>query len=271
MHKVAFTKAHGCGNDFLIVAGEAARFAPVEALVRRICDRRFGVGADGVYFVANPGGDIDAEVHLYNSDGSAAELSGNGTRCVAAALVAEGRAGAGEDRPLRIRTGAGVKELRLLGRSGNEMRFEMRVGPALISPGPEGAMAVWVGNPQCVVFVASFDFNWQERGRALERHPQFPAGTNVDFVRAAGPDAIEARFWERGAGHTLASGTGATGSAAAAIHSGLAQSPVIVRTEGGELTVRWAPGEDAWLTGPAVLVCTGEYFWEAPAAAEKRR
>ncbi len=257
MLSVRFTKAHGCGNDFLIVNEESSRFTPLDCFVRSICDRHFGVGGDGVYFVSADGADADAEIHLYNSDGSPAELSGNGTRCVAAVLVADGRhAGAA---PVRIRTGAGVKQLRLLGREDNRFRFEMHVGPARVDPGPEGALAVWLGNPHCVVFVEGFGFDWETSGRALEHHSLFPEGTNVEFVLPVDPHTIEARFWERGAGHTLASGTGSAASAVAAIHAGRARSPVTVRTEGGEIEVRWE--QDVYVTGPAEIVCRGEFFW----------
>ncbi len=259
MIRVPFTKAHGCGNDFLIVADDPARFTPLDRFVRDICDRHFGVGADGLYFLSPAAGDAAAEIRLYNSDGSHAELSGNGTRCVAAALLDEGRhPDAGS---LRIRTGAGVKELRLLGRDGRRFRFEMRVGPARVDPGPEGTLAVWLGNPHCVAFVESFGFDWRARGRALERHARFPAGTNVEFVRLLDRHTVEARFWERGAGHTLASGTGSSASAVASIHAGHAVSPVTVRTEGGDLEVRWEQQEEVYLIGPAEIVCRGEFFW----------
>lgn len=259
MDSIRFTKAHGCGNDFLMVAGRAGDFAPVERFVRAICDRHFGVGADGIYFLSAAADGADAAIELYNSDGSHAELSGNGTRCVAAALVSE--AGGVDPQTVRIRTGAGVKELRLLARQANRLRFEMRIGPARVDPGPEGTLSVCFGNPQCVVFVEDFDFDWEARGRELEKHPFFPAGTNVDFVRPVDPHSIEARFWERGAGHTLASGTGSTASAVAGIHAGHAESPVSVRTEGGVLEVRWEKDSDVYLTGWAELICRGEYFW----------
>ncbi len=254
--RIPFTKAHGCGNDFLLVEGRPGEFAPPEALARAICDRRRGVGADGLYFVATPAKGADAEIHLYNSDGSAAELSGNGTRCVAAWLAAGGL----ESKTVRIRTGAGVRELRLLERDGHRFRFEMGLGSPEFSAGPEDSLAVWLGNPHCVVFVADFDFDWQRRGAALESHPHFPNRANVEFARVADNHALEIRIWERGAGHTLASGTGASAAAVAAIHSGRAQSPVTVRTEGGQLEVRWDKGEIS-LAGPAQVVAEGEFLW----------
>lgn len=264
MPSVPFLKAQGCGNDFLILSENAANGGRAEDLVRAICDRHFGVGADGVYFLAaDATPEADAEIHLYNSDGSRAELSGNGTRCVAAALVAEGRSRSHDI--VRVKTGAGVRELRLLAREGNRFSVEMTVGEARVLPGPSGpeenTLDIWLGNPQCAVLVENFDFPWQERGRQLSRHPHFPAGTNVDFVRVVDRHTVEARFWERGAGHTLASGTGSSASAVAAIHSGRTDSPVTVRTEGGDLIVRWEQGV-VHLTGPAELVCRGEFYWQ---------
>ncbi len=265
MVQVPFIKAHGCGNDFLIVSEEPVRLAPLDGFVRRICDRHCGVGADGLYLLSGASGDAEAEIQLYNCDGSPAELSGNGTRCVAAVLVAEGRAA--DPAWLRIRTGAGLKELRLLERDGNRFRFEMRLGGTSVSPGPDETLAVGLGNPHCVAFVESFGFDWEARGRALERHPQFPDGANVEFVRVieshrTESHRVEARFWERGAGHTLSSGTGAAAAAVAAIHAGRARSPVTVSTEGGDLEVRWEPAADVYLTGPAEIVCRGEFYWE---------
>ncbi len=260
MVQVPFIKAHGCGNDFLIVSEDPDRMAPLDGFVRRICDRHCGVGADGLYLLSGASGDAEAEIHLYNCDGSPAELSGNGTRCVAAVLVAEGRAA--DPARLRIRTGAGLKELRLLDRDDNRFRFEMRLGATSVSPGPEETLAVGLGNPHCVAFVERFGFDWEARGRALERHPQFPDGSNVEFVRVIESHRVEARFWERGAGHTLSSGTGAAAAAVAAIHAGRARSPATVSTEGGDLEVRWEPETDVSLTGPAEIVCRGEFYWE---------
>jgi diaminopimelate epimerase len=278
MREIPFTKAHGCGNDFLIVPGTPDEFARPEEFVRAICDRHYGLGADGVYFLSPlPQAGADADVSLYNSDGSHAELSGNGTRSVAAVLLYEALAGGGEaepagvaraaiisaTRPVRVRTAAGVKELQLIERSGTSFRFRMHIGPARVEPGPQGTLSIWLGNPHCVVLVESLEIDWQARGRELGTHPFFPQGTNVDFLRVRDRHSVEARFWERGVGHTLASGTGSTAAALAAIHLGLADSPVAVYTEGGVLEVEWKPGEDAYLTGPAQITSRGTFFWDS--------
>jgi len=249
---IPFTKAHGCGNDFLLIAGTPSDFGDATALAVAICDRHRGVGADGVYFVTAPDADADAKVHLFNSDGSAAELSGNGTRCVAASLVAAGVA----SNPLRILTGAGLRELRRTG----PKSFEMAIGVPQVHVTAYGFTDVDLGNPQCINFVDHFDFDWKARGAELERHPHYPHKTNVEFVKVLDAHNIEIRIWERGAGWTLSSGTGSTASAVAAVHAGRCRSPVTVHTEGGELVVRWE-GEKVFLTGPAEITAHGDFCW----------
>ena len=182
-----------------------------------------------------PGDTFDATIRLFNSDGSGSEISGNGTRCAAALLFDRGHAG----DEIRIRTDAGVKHLRLLGREGSTYQFEMNMGiPRVVelreniqlTSGPREATLLDVGNPQCAYVVDDFDFDW----RAVERRPnvtsRFPNRTNVSFVRPAGKHNIEVRFYERGAGETMSSGTGSTGAAVTAISRGLAVSPVTVST-----------------------------------------
>ena len=280
MPSIPFTKAHGAGNDFLVVE---ARHAPAEVApewIQRICERHAGVGADGVLLLATPGrGGADADLRIFNSDGGEAEISGNGTRCAAAFLVAAGRSGP----RLSIRTGAGVKQLTLLARDGNKFSFEMGMGkpelraaaipfrPAGAAPEPiigfrlplaggfRGVTVTSMGNPHCSLRVEDFDWDWKALGAEIERHPFFPNRTNVEFYRVLSAHDVEVRFWERGVGHTLSSGTGSCAAALAAILNGQAQSPVTVHTLAGELAVRSEP-EGVFLTGPAELICRGEYF-----------
>jgi diaminopimelate epimerase len=262
--KIPFTKAHGAKNDFLITWRKDVPDDDLPALARAICDRHTGVGADGWILVA-PTRDADAEaaIHLYNSDGSTAEISGNGTRCAAALLVRHNLA----PGVVRIRTGAGIKTLRLLARSNLEFQFEMNMGRAEVrdprrilslAAGPREATIVWVGNPQCVLAVKDFDFDWRSLGAEIEWHPDFPDRTNVSFVRRVDEHTIDVRFFERGAGETMSSGTGSTGAAAAAVGAGTVQWPVCVRTPAGPLEIRFQ--EDIYLTGPAQIVCEGEFF-----------
>ncbi|HEX3742889.1 MAG TPA: diaminopimelate epimerase [Bryobacteraceae bacterium] len=265
--KIPFTKAHGAKNDFLLTWQADVPASDLPALARAICDRHTGVGADGWMLVA-PAAGVDAEgaIQLYNSDGSVAEISGNGTRCAAALLIHHGHAAG----LVRIRTGAGVKTLRTLSHKGRVFEFEMNMGrPQVVaarfdlalSTGPRDVTILDVGNPQCAVPVDHFDFDWRAMGAEIEAHPHFPHRTNVSFIRAMDRGRIDVRFYERGAGETLSSGTGSTGAAVAAIARGMADSPVEVLTPAGSLHFR--VDGDAYLTGPAEIVAEGEFFCEA--------
>ncbi len=265
--KIPFTKAHGAHNDFLLTwrheVPETVDLAYPD-IARAICERHTGIGADG-WMLVDPPSDPDAEgaIQLYNSDGSEAEISGNGTRCAAAFLIRHGHAAG----IVRIRTGAGIKTLRLLGRRGLEFEFEMNMGrpeisaerfPLALSGGTRDVTLLWVGNPQCAMPVANFDFDWRAMGAEIERHPHFPKRTNVSFVRAVDRHTIDVRFWERGAGETMSSGTGSTGAAAMAVARGLAESPVRVLTPAGPIDLRF--DGDLYLTGPAQITAEGAFF-----------
>ena len=261
---IPFTKAHGAKNDFLLTWEKDAPQDGRDSLARAICDRHTGVGADGWMLVSPPAdAACDGAIQLYNSDGSVPELSGNGTRCAAAFLFTYGLAGA----VVRIRTGAGVKTLRLLERNGREFQFEMDMGrPEItaarfdlpLSSGPRDVTLLSVGNPQCAVPVTGFDFDWRDMGAEIERNPRFPNRTNVSFVKPVARHTIEVRFWERGAGETMSSGTGSTGAAAKALARGWVESPVTVLTPAGPLPIRWDGA--LFLSGPAILVAEG-VFW----------
>lgn len=274
MPSLAFTKAQGAGNDFLIVELEdliSLKIArpQLSQLARQICSRRFGVGADGLE-VVGPSDlpEVLAEAHVWNSDGSEAEISGNGTRCVAAYLTASGRA----PERFRIGTDAGVRELERAQAAHPDYRFGMtmpssscRVLDASLSLVIDGktyrVATADVGNPQCVRRVDNFDFDWPTLGCAIARHPRFPGGTNVSFVKVdpnvRDPDALEVRFWERGVGATLSSGTGSLGAAVVARHCGWVRGPTVIRTQGGEMGVDWDLG--IRLTGPATILAEGKY------------
>jgi len=230
---------------------------------RAICDRHTGVGADGWLHISPGDSSADAGIHLYNADGSVAEISGNGTRCAAAFLVHQGL----QSSEIRIRTGAGVKNLRLIERSGLRYVFEMNMGTPEIrasrfslplTGGPREVTLVWVGNPQCAVPVGNFDFDWRKMGAEIESHPHFPDRTNVSFFRVIDRHTLEVIFYERGAGETASSGTGSTGAVAAAIHRGLVESPVTVLTPAGPLQIQG--NSDLFLVGPAEIVATGVFY-----------
>ena len=264
-----FVKAQAVGNDFLIVewsALEALGLAEGDLgpLAERLCARHTGIGADGVEYVFESES-AAARVRLFNSDAGEAEISGNGTRCVAAWLVAEGRAG----ESMTIETAAGVKSLELLSRDGPRCVFDMAMGTPRwegdngetdleLSSGEQPVVLVDVGNPQCAVFVPHFGFDWRAMGREIETHRRFPNRTNVSFVRLIDEHNIDVRFWERGAGETMSSGTGSTGAVASAILTKRAASPVTVTTPAGEMELRW--DDQVYLRGPAELIARGEYL-----------
>lgn len=265
MIKIPFSKLHGAENDFLLTwASEAPRQADLPDIARKICARTTGIGADGWMLVSSEGDQL--RTRLFNSDGSEPELSGNGTRCAAAFGLWTG-ALAGE--VVFISTAAGLKSLKLLARAGACFRFEMDMGEpqysrdelhAKLTLGPDtfDATILNVGNPQCAIFVDSIPENWARLGVLAEMDGRFPGRTNVSFVRVLDRHNIEAVFFERGAGETRSSGTGSTGAATAAILRGEAESPVIVHTPAGELTLRW--DESVFLTGPAEFIGEGVFF-----------
>jgi diaminopimelate epimerase len=250
---IPFVKAHGAGNDFLLTqADQVPDELDLPSTARAICDRHTGIGADGWILIR------DRTIRLLNADGSEAEISGNGTRCAAALLI-----DAAADQ-VTLHTGAGPKHLRLLRREGRRFWFEMNMGLPTYQEirskaGTQEVTILDVGNPQCVVFVDSFPENWAALGAEIEGHPRFPKRTNVSFVRVIDAHTIEARFYERGAGVTLSSGTGSTGAAVASILRKLAATPVTIQTQAGEsLQLRW--DDSVYLTGPAELIATGEFY-----------
>lgn len=258
---IRFVKAEANGNDFLIVDEAAVAPGHRSNFARRACDRHLGIGADGVEFVRPMGDGFD--LTLYNADGSEAEISGNGTRCVAAFYARHGfRLGT-------LHTRAGTRIARVLDGAGAFWTIELDMGvPQLLPPaklraaGREiQASVLSTGNPQCVVFEPDFPPDWEALGAAIERHPHFPHRTNVEFVRVADRSHIEVRIFERGVGPTQSSGTGSTAAAVAAIAAGLADSPVEVATPGGSQKVLW-PGGNASvkLIGPARIIAEGVYF-----------
>jgi diaminopimelate epimerase len=267
--RIPFLKAHGAKNDFLLtMVSDLPSGVPPAQLARAICDRHTGVGADGWLHLSMPASDADAEIRLFNADGSVAEISGNGTRCAAAVVIHRGIA-TGDH--VRILTGAGVKHLRLLEHHGLRFTFEMNMGAPEIrarsfalplAAGARDVTLVWVGNPQCAMPVENFDFDWRSIGAEIESHPHFPDRTNVSFFRVLDEHSLDVRFYERGAGETMSSGTGSTGAVAAALSRGLVKSPVIVSTPAGPLELCPNPStQEIFLVGPAEIVAEGFFHF----------
>ncbi len=259
MPTIPFTKAHACGNDFLLIEGKHAP-KDLKTFAVKICDRHRGIGADGVEWVF-PDPQADARARLYNADGSEAEISGNGTRCVAAYLVAKHKT----DK-LTIRTGAGIKTCRLIRHEGHHFEFETSMGDPQVGEqfsvklafGEQVGVPVSMGNPHFVLFVDEFAAGWQAEASEIEHHHDFKFGTNVELVRTVNKGEIDIRIFERGVGETQSSGTGSCASAVASIASGRTESPVLVKSPGGVQMVRW-DGE-VFLTGPAEIVARGEFY-----------
>jgi diaminopimelate epimerase len=259
MASVPFVKATACGNDFLIIDFVHAP-GDIPAFTRRICERHNGVGADGVEWIL-PAKDADLRARLLNADGSEAEISGNGTRCVAAWYCA-----ANKRDSVVIRTGAGLKTCTLTAREGNTFEFRSSMGvPEVGDPfsikltsGEISGVPVSMGNPHYVVLVPKVEPGWLTVAQQISNHQDFNHGMNVEFVKVKNTSEIEVRFCERGVGETMSSGTGSCAAAVASMQTCKVSSPVRVHAPGGVQTVEWS-GE-VFLAGPATLLCRGEFF-----------
>ena len=269
---ISFTKAHACGNDFLIVTEDAAADHDWVNLTRRLCARSTGIGADGIEFFAWTG-PKSARIRLHNADGSIAEISGNGTRCVAA-WMAEALGSKPGDK-LEIITDAGLRicQVDAVGTAG-EFTVQVTTGMGVPTFAPRtiipsggvqiAAIEVSTGNPHFVILVDNPDFavagySWRTLGAEICVYEDFPHQTNVEFVRIVSPTEIEIRIFERGVGTTNSSGTGSAASAVAAIALYGCRSPLAVVAPGGAQTVAWdGPGAELLLTGPAALIARGE-------------
>lgn len=265
MREIAFVKAHACGNDFLVMEETAAR-GQHAALAKKMCARNTGVGADGIEFLDRRA-DGSMFLRLFNADGSEAELSGNGTRCVAAWLAAsEGL------QDVALGTHGGVRQCRVVKKVGAEWWIESAMGVPRVMPRKieiagvpgviDGAM-VNVGNPHYVIFVDTEDFSshgmsWQELGGKIAVDKLFPHGTNVEFVRVLAKDEIAFRIFERGCGPTTSSGTGTCASSAASMALRGAARGLTAVAQGGAQIVSWPEAQmEMMLTGPAEIIFRG--------------
>ena len=249
-----FSKWHGLGNDYLLVERAELDVPLTPERVRRICDYHFGVGSDGILEVVSANG-AEAEVLIWNPDGSTAELSGNGTRIAARWLARR----SGEDA-VRVRVGPREIAARLQGRDVELDVGEVQVGePEKIDVAGEQVelTPVSVGNPHAVIRREPDREEVRRLGPLLENHGRFPDRTNVQLVRVDGTHEVTVGVWERGAGETLSSGTSSVAAAAAAVARGWCESPVTVHLAGGDLHVELDEGR-ATLTGPAQEICRVE-------------
>ena len=263
MPPLRVTKAHAYGNDFLFVsASEVGSGLP--DLARRVCHRHEGIGGDGlIVFEPRPSG---ASMQLFNADGSASELSGNGLRCLAALVAREQALAIGAT--ITVDTGAGTKRLDLLGQEGERYTFraamgvpeELRQVEVPLAGESVTATVLRMGNPQCIVLGPLPDADRFHRiGPLLSTHSMFPAGTNVEFAHVEAPNRVRILIWERGVGPTTSSGTGSSASAvAAAAHAG-ASREVDVVAPGGTQRVEWR-SDGVYLTGWAEVVMEGHWI-----------
>jgi diaminopimelate epimerase len=280
-----FTKFHGLGNDYLVIeteqlAGLPAGIRDFGEFARRICNRHYGAGGDGIAIVGNSStDDADFTCRIFNPDGSEAGLSGNGTRCAVAYLHYRGLWNKEE---LRLSTRTGLKRYFLRGQPGpGKYLFESELGqpkfdthsiPMSIEPPLERVVdypfeefqitAMQMGNPNCCIFVDDFaDIDWRRIGKRIENHPQFPDRTNVVFVRVVERKLIELRIWERGVGETTASGTCSCAGAVAAMVNDKADRDVRVVMEGGEVQIQWREADgQVVITGTAEVVYSGQWL-----------
>ncbi|WP_040948583.1 diaminopimelate epimerase [Gorillibacterium massiliense] len=271
-----FTKMQGLGNDFIIVYGEERLPDNAGEMAVRLCDRHFGIGADGLVFIL-PSDKADGMMRIINSDGSEPEQCGNAIRCVAKYMYDNGIAA--HDAMTIETIGAGVQNVQMTVEKGKATAVRVDMGspildakevPTVLTGGPIVAepiaaggrefqfTAVSMGNPHCVIFAEDADeLDLADFGPKLEVSPLFPRKTNVEFVSVRSRQHLNMRVWERGAGPTLACGTGACATLVAAVLNGLTDRAATVTLPGGNLFIQWAEDGRVYMTGPAVEVFKG--------------
>jgi diaminopimelate epimerase len=291
MRKLQFVKMHGCGNDYICVVADRVRPAEPGALSKRLSDRRFGIGGDGLIMLC-PSKSADARIktadvrmEMYNADGSRGEMCGNGIRCVARLYY---EISGGCKNPIAVDTDCGVKTITLKLDSGRPVAATVDMGepilegrdipanhdgrvidyPLEVAGSVEKITAVSMGNPHCVVFVsddgifALDDAEFARLGRQFEHHPFFPRRVNTEFILPVARDRLKMRVWERGSGETLACGTGACASLVAAVLTGRADHKATIELRGGNLEIEWRERGPAanhvFMTGEAIEVFRGE-------------
>ncbi|MBQ7839006.1 MAG: diaminopimelate epimerase [Lachnospiraceae bacterium] len=274
-----FTKMHGCGNDYVYINGFTQKIEQDKKpeFVRRVSDRHFGIGSDGVIFI-NPSSEADFEMEMFNADGSRSEMCGNGIRCVAKYVHDKGMTDQSE---FSIISGGQIKYMDLTVKNGETVAVKVDMGepvlvPELVPVVAEGERAVdepitvcgqqyrmtcvSMGNPHAVVFMEDVaNLKIEEVGPHFENHERFPKRTNTEFVEVIDRQHVKMRVWERGTGETLACGTGCCATAVACVLNGLTDRHVTVQVLGGSITIDWDEETNhVFMTGPAEFVFEGE-------------
>ncbi|MEK7448648.1 MAG: diaminopimelate epimerase [Planctomycetota bacterium] len=262
-----FVKMHGTGNDFIMVSCLKKIIQNHSQLAKRVCDRHYGIGADGLIMIL-PSAQADFRMRIFNSDGSEAEMCGNGIRCVGKFVYEKGLS---NKTALSVETLAGIIPIWLTVKKGLVTQVKVNMGkPGRITNYPAlagsiinkkiRAIGVSMGNPHCVVFVENVAaYPVARSGPLIEKHRFFPRKTNVEFVQVINRGKIKQRTWERGAGETLACGTGASASVVAGVFTGRLGRKVKVILKGGTLEIEWAKDNCVYMTGPAVEVFSGAF------------
>lgn len=281
-----FTKMHGAGNDYVYVNGFKEEIENPGELAKKISDRHFGVGSDGLVLLL-PSAAADLRMRMFNSDGTEAEMCGNATRCVGKLAYDLGIV---KKNLVSLETAAGVKIIRLKFDGSEVCGATVDMGEPVLAPElvpadvtkvagaasgrpiigglvsidgvSWGITAVSMGNPHAVIFMTGVnDLDLSTIGPKFESHPAFPQKVNTEFVEVSGRDRIKMRVWERGAGETLACGTGACAAVVACVLNGFTERKVRVDLKGGTLTVNWEETSGrVFMSGPAVTVFTGQYY-----------
>lgn len=279
--QVKFVKMQGLGNDYIIVSDLDDKINDYSEMAKKLCQHHFGIGADGIIFVQKSDS-ADFKMRIFTPDGNETEMSGNGIRCLARYLYELGLV---KNHKMEIETLAGIKRPEI---AGNLVKVNM--GEPIIDrskipmKGPDGPAinvpvnlkdkvvnitAVSMGNPHAIVFVETFNFSIENLGKQIEAHPLFPHRTNVGFAQVVSRKEINLCTWERGAGITLACGTGASAAVVAGVMSNLVDRRVTVRLLGGELFIEWSETDNkVYMTGPAKKVYEGIYEWEEETYSE---
>lgn len=259
-----FTKMHGLGNDYIYLNCMEGEPEGLPALARRLSDRHFGVGGDGLICIG-PSETADFKMRMFNADGSEGAMCGNGIRCLGKFVYDQGLT---KKTALSVETASGVKFLALRPKEGQVEEVTVDMGiPVLdyvrilpILGMNYTVYPVSMGNPHAVVFLDGIgELKLEELGPRFECHSSFLGRTNAEFVEVLSRDSLNMRVWERGSGETLACGTGACAALAAAVSAGLADRDAAVRLRGGVLQIRWSENQHIYMTGPAVTVFKGEF------------
>ncbi|MBO7191264.1 MAG: diaminopimelate epimerase [Elusimicrobiaceae bacterium] len=273
-----FTKYNGLGNDFVFLDEQTALSVKnPTVLAQKMCDRRLGIGADGLVLLL-PSARADVRMRIINSDGSEAEMCGNASRCVPLHLY---RRGMCKNKKISLETLAGIIRTEIIDESCGLVRVDMgaprlrRTEIPILGAADDRAVGVPVGacgrtffgtalsmgNPHFVVFVEDAEnIPLEQWGPALETHKLFPRKTNVEFVQVLNKYAVRMRVWERGAGVTRACGTGACAAAVAGVLNNKTAEKITVKLDGGDLQIEWPDQQHVWMTGLAQEVFTGDYI-----------